>query len=311
MSENRNRKPGSVVWPLVLISLGLVFLLNNLEIISWDVWFTIGRMWPVLLVAIGIDLIFGRRSGIGAAISAVLILAIFAGAFWLLGVTGDVWSGDQLTELIVQELGKAKEAEVEISMNVGVLEIYAMPESSDLLVEGQIQVSEFERISENYRLEDETVVYSLTTKGQQYHPGWLFSNRVDQTKGWELFLNRNVALDLNVDTGVGKTVVNLTGINLTYLDVDIGVGEVVVILPEEGSYQVRVNGGVGKLEIQIPTGVAARINLDTGLGSTTVLGDYDYQNGAYYSESYSSSDEQVEIFIDGGVGNIRLLEINN
>jgi hypothetical protein len=268
-------------------------------------------MWPVLLVAIGIDLIFGRRSGIGAAISAVLILAMFAGAFWVFGVTGDVWSGDQVTEPIVQELGKAEAAEVEISMNVGLLEISAMPESSDLLIEGQIQVSEFERISEDYRLEDETVVYSLTTKGQQYHPGWLFSNRFDQTKGWELFLNRNVALDLNVDTGVGKIVVNLTGINLTYLDVDSGVGEVVVILPEEGSYQVRVNGGVGKLEIQIPTGVATRINLDTGLGSTTVLGDYDFQNGAYYSESYDSSDDQVEIFIDGGVGNIRLVEVDN
>jgi hypothetical protein len=294
-----------------LIGLGLVFLLNNLEVVSWDVWTVIMRMWPLLLVAIGIDLLFGRRSGVGAAISAVLILVMFAGAFWVFQATGDFWGGDQISQSIVQELGDASQAEVELSMSVGALSLSAMPESSGLLIEGQIQVSEFEDVRENYRITGDTADFSLSTHGQYYHPGWLFSSQADENKGWELYLNPDVPTDLKVDTGVGKTVIDLTGMTLTSLEVDSGVGEVVVTLPEGGDFDVRVSGGVGRLEVRIPAGAAVRVNVDTGLGSFSVVGDFTHRNDAYYTDSYDNADDQIDIFLDGGVGNIQVIEIDS
>ena len=67
------RRRGGFVWPLVLISLGAIFLLNNFNVLSWDVWDLIWRLWPVLLVAIGLDILFGRRSVLGSFLSLVVI----------------------------------------------------------------------------------------------------------------------------------------------------------------------------------------------------------------------------------------------
>jgi hypothetical protein len=311
MSDRRNFRGTSVVWPLILISLGVVFLLNNLGVISWDVWYTLVRMWPVLLVAIGIDLIFGRKSGILSAIAAVIILGMFAGAFWLFGMTGEVWSGDQVTRSILQPAEDARYADIEISMTVGELYIEALPKDANLLIDGEIQVSEYESVTDKLRLVGDTATYTLASHGQQYHPGWIFSNRGDSNKLWDLAINPNLPLELRIDSGVGRSEIDLTNMRLEYLDIDSGVGEVVVTLPNEGEYQVRVSGGVGRLEILIPENVAARISLDTGLGDTTILGDFFLQNGDYYTEGYSRADERVEIHLDGGVGNIRVVQIED
>jgi hypothetical protein len=309
MSENRNYRGRSIVWPLILISVGAVFLLSNLGIISWDVWDTLWRMWPILLVAIGIDLIFGRKSGIFSAIAAVVILGLFAGAFWLFGVAGDAWSGEQVSRSILQQAEGAEFAEIDISMNVGELYIEALSDNANLLIDGEIQVSEYETVTDKLRMVGDTATYTLRTQGQQYHPGWIFSDRGDSSKHWDLAINPNLPLELRVDSGVGRTELDLTGMTLEYLEIDSGVGEVVVTLPEDGEYEVRVSGGVGRLEIRIPSDLAARITMDTGLGDTTILGDFYQRNGTYYSEGYSNAREHVEINLDGGVGNITIVQI--
>ncbi|MBN2044390.1 MAG: hypothetical protein JW757_05150 [Anaerolineales bacterium] len=309
MAQNRDYRGRSVVWPLILISLGVVFLLNNLGIISWDIWYTLVQMWPVLLVAIGIDLIIGRRSNIFSVISALIIIGLFAGAFWLIGVTGDAWSGEQVSRSILQQAEGAQAAEIEISMSVGELLIEALPDDANLLIDGEIRVSEYETVAEKLRMVGDTAVYSLETHGQQYHPGWIFSDRGESNKYWDLAINPNLPLELRLDSGVGRSEIDLSGMTLEYLEIDSGVGEVVVTLPEDGDYVVRVSGGVGRLEIRLPANVAARISLDTGLGDITILGDFYLQDGDYYSEGYSRSDQRVEIHLDGGVGNIKVVQI--
>lgn len=46
---------------LAIILIGVILLLNNLNILEWSVWYNIFRLWPLLLVSIGISLIFRRR----------------------------------------------------------------------------------------------------------------------------------------------------------------------------------------------------------------------------------------------------------
>ncbi|MCI2425804.1 DUF5668 domain-containing protein [Candidatus Acetothermia bacterium] len=49
MSERKQRK--NLFFPLILISGGIIFLLANLEIISWE---DIFYLWPILLIIAGI-----------------------------------------------------------------------------------------------------------------------------------------------------------------------------------------------------------------------------------------------------------------
>jgi hypothetical protein len=305
---NYNRKPGSVVWPLVLITLGVVFLLNNLGVIEWEIWGTLWRMWPVLLVAIGIDLLVGRRSGFWSVVSVVLILAVFAGAFWLIGPSGAFWSGDQVIESISQELETAEQARVDIDMQIGTLYVDALSEGEDLLASGEINLSENEDLLQQFDLKDGVATLTLKSRGQQYHPGWVFSSGAVPDKRWQISLNAEIPLNLHVDSGVGKTVLDLTGLNLIGLDLDTGVGEVTVILPGEGVFDVRIDGGVGQIEVRIPEGTPAIIRVDSGLGNVSLAGDFNQQGGAYTTFSYSQNEDAISIYLNGGVGNLRLVE---
>ena len=47
-----------VFWPLLLIALGLIFLLQNFGFISGVSWLAVASLWPLLLVLIGLDIAF-------------------------------------------------------------------------------------------------------------------------------------------------------------------------------------------------------------------------------------------------------------
>jgi Domain of unknown function (DUF5668) len=49
--------------PIVLIALGVVFLLSNLDILDFE---RLLRYWPVMLIALGAYMLFARMSGTGA-----------------------------------------------------------------------------------------------------------------------------------------------------------------------------------------------------------------------------------------------------
>ena len=62
----RPPRRGGLVGAAILVTLGVVLLLNNLGYLGWGVWETLGHLWPLLLIAIGLDLMIGRRSILGS-----------------------------------------------------------------------------------------------------------------------------------------------------------------------------------------------------------------------------------------------------
>ena len=75
-----------VVAPVFWIVLGVVFLLSELGLANWDAFQIVLKFWPLLLIAIGLDIILPRRS-LWASLSALIILlVIFAGALWIMGI---------------------------------------------------------------------------------------------------------------------------------------------------------------------------------------------------------------------------------
>lgn len=298
----------SLVWPLVLIGLGAILLLNNLGIVDWSIWNVLWRMWPVLVIAIGLDMILGRRSGFWSAITVVIVLAMFTGAFWMVSTLGDVWQLEPVTAAISQELSDAETASVSIQMGVGRLEIGAQPESGDILIEGQIDLVDEGDYREKVDIDEDQITYTLSTTDPQYHPGWLVSQIDGEIYSWDLLLSPEVGMWLNVDTGVGKTTLDLTELQLEGLDVDSGVGEVIVYLPDVVDITVNVNAGIGETVIYLPAGTAVRLRTDTGIGNLSVDGAFGFENGYYYSESYVDGEPFMDLYVDNGIGNMHVVQ---
>ncbi len=47
-------------WGFLFIFAGIIFLLNTFGILPWNVWGTISHFWPVFLILVGVDMIFGK-----------------------------------------------------------------------------------------------------------------------------------------------------------------------------------------------------------------------------------------------------------
>ena len=126
-----------LVGPAILIGLGLVFLANNMGWLGWEVWLTLLRLWPVLLIAVGLDLLVGRRTALGSVLIVVVLVGVVSAAVW--------WSGAWWTrsipvagETISQTLSGATRADVEIGMGAGTLRLRGL-DDSNALIDGTVR----------------------------------------------------------------------------------------------------------------------------------------------------------------------------
>lgn len=127
--------PSRVNWGIVFILLGGTLLATNLDYLSDWVWWDLLQLWPVLLIAIGIDLVF-RKSRLKALsyISTLLIIAAFAYVIWL---NGGFYAQDDYGDFSLGRSAAAvnysgqTSADIEFEMEDG--RIYFNSGSTDLL----------------------------------------------------------------------------------------------------------------------------------------------------------------------------------
>jgi hypothetical protein len=278
--------------------------------LSWDIWGVLWRLWPVLLIAAGLEILIGRRSFLGSVAMAFLLLAaLFGIIFWGLREQpgspldppfGAVPAGVSTVE-ISQSLQGADAADVDIRFGAGQLRLAALPESSRL-VEGQIELRDGEQAHPTFEMRDGTAYFTLRSQDPVVIPtlGQWESNAT-----WELGLNRDVRTVLAVSTGAGEAKLDLSQLNLERLKVETGVGSTQLYLPRRGRLSATVDTGVGELDIIIPTGMAARIHVDRGLNSIEVRDkDYRQEEDVYVSSDFESAADRVDLAIDAGIGKI-------
>ena len=301
MDEKREGRRSGIVGPVILIGLGTVFLLNNLGILSWSIWDVVFRLWPVLLIAVGLDILIGRRSAWGALLSLVLTLALIAGALWLYG-TGIIAGQAAAAEEISQSLGEATQAQVTVAPAVGSLHIDALPESNQL-VAGTIHPARGERIWQDFAIQGETAVFTLQSEGNFVGP---FVGRGGAKWDWDLGLSSDVPLELEISLGVGQSDVDLTGLTVSELGLNVAVGQTTVVLPNEGRFRAKIEGAIGSTVVVIPAEMAARIRFDTALVARQLPDNYRQEGDVYVSPGYDDAENRVELEIGQAIGNVTI-----
>lgn len=73
-TDYRHFDSGNLVWGVILILAGGLFLLNSFGIVPWIVWNSIWRFWPILLILWGLQVILGGGR-IARALMAILTIA--------------------------------------------------------------------------------------------------------------------------------------------------------------------------------------------------------------------------------------------
>ncbi len=225
----------------------------------------------------------------------VLIALLGGGLFW-------IWNARPAAQGTLEQisipLGTVNQVQIRLAAGVGQLEVSALEEGSNSLVEGQIRLLPGDRLERRSDVQGSEAMVALEAKGRT-------SGSVRSREGWELRLSPRADVRLNVNSGVGETIRNLRKLQVSSLDVNSGVGRVQIELPERGVYRAKIDGGVGELDVRIPPDVAVRLEAKTGLGGLEVpkgllkLGDDRYE-----SPDYASAASKADLEVSGGVGRV-------
>lgn len=137
------RRRPALYWPLMLIGSGVILLLYQLNLLRISSWTLLWRYWPVILILVGIDILFGRRSVFGSILSLLLAFASLTVLVTLLFVARDGPSRafrldrpELKRETIEYPLGGVREAHIVLDLGSWQTNVTALVDSSK--IEGEI-----------------------------------------------------------------------------------------------------------------------------------------------------------------------------
>jgi hypothetical protein len=107
-------------WAVVLVSIGIIFLLNNFGLVPWEVWANIWRFWPVVLILWGVQLVFGRNwfsNLLVAVLGLGLVLAILVVSVASVNEDFDSWSAGNIP-FWMQIRGTVQNADHEVTTEI-------------------------------------------------------------------------------------------------------------------------------------------------------------------------------------------------
>jgi len=308
MNERRHR-PG-VVGPLMLITIGVLLLLNQMGRLSWDLWGTLWRFWPVIFILIGLDILVGAsRSTLVYVLGLLAALVVIGGVIFYA-----VWQGGQLpapgpsafgTETLIEPLRDATSGRITLKPGVARTEIGALADSPNL-VEGTIEYGRYSlKANRSASVVNGRAEFSLQGRGRSSTFWWPSDNR---TERWNLRFTPRISLEFAVESGVGDLDLDFSGLKVTRLDLSGGVGNATVTFPAAaGITRASIETGVGNIRVRIPDGVGAQVRVDKGLGNVNVRNNRLSRSGNdYVTSDYSSAENKLELGINGGIGNITI-----
>lgn len=298
----QGQKRGSILpkgsfLPILLIVIGLALFSLNRGWLGWESLLGLASLWPLALVAVGVDILTKGSYRAAIVIGTLAVAAlIYAAGGGLLGTSG----AGATTVTVSQGLEGASRADVRVSSGVATLHITSGT-TSGVLASGSIRPASRERVSDSFSVVGATATLRLLT--QQSGPNLV---PIVGSGRWELALTEQVPMTLDIATGVGEAVVDLSGVQLDRLTLDTGVGAATLSLPGQRRYDVSVSTGVGAATIRIPQDLAARIVVSRGVGAVSVPNNFSRYGDVYTTADYDTAVNRVDMRLSGGVGAINV-----
>lgn len=288
------------------VIVGGVLLSNTTGFVSWDVWWTLLMLWPVLLVAIGLRII-GRGTGQSwvKALGPVAIWLAFAYAVSvsLTGVGGvqPYVARSAKPFALFEPIDQVTEAKLRLDSGVGEISIGG---NAGQLISAS-GVSPFGtpnlRVKRNGNSAD--VDLGMESSEGPFLGAGLASGKLN------VDLSQQVVWDAELQTGASTLDADFSDLKVRALTVKSGASSVDIKLgavPEEvNRTDVAIKSGVSSVKVRLPKDAEARVTSHSGLAATDVTGGFQQESdGVWRTPGYGSASKVYEITIESGVGSV-------
>lgn len=306
---------GPLFWGLLLIPLGAVPLLVRAGIIDGDTLAEAWRLWPIVLIALGIVLIVGRtRATVIATAVAALVLglagggALATGNLWL-GSIGDCGLSAETLEHVDQDGTFSGPATVRLDLDCG---------SADLATQGSggwmLQADYRGPAPSVQASADRLEVTTPDVSGQQ-------------RQEWTVAIAPDLLRQLELRANAASVTADLAGSTLALVDVDLNAGDLLIDAGQAvvDRIQLTMNAGrsritlgtgsttgnlrvnAGALDICVPAEVGLRIGTNDQLTFVTNLDDRGLtRSGTTWTRQGASGAPVIDLSIEGNAASLTL-----
>jgi hypothetical protein len=255
----------SFFWPTLLIGVGIVWLLVNFGIIQPFSVNTLLQFWPLLLVVLGLDILFGRRfAWVGGVFGLLAVGAVIA--FLAFGPKTDVSSSAQTrVDKYSAPLGETTSLNFNVETASEPVNLYASNDNT-LLYDASIAHQGVVNFIVNGTTDKSVHLYE--TAGPSNWLSWNFT--FDNFK-WDIGLNPSIPTKITLNGGSGSINADLSGLQLESLNADLGSGSSNFTIPaSETSEDVTFNSGSGSVNVDLPAATTLTMQLESGSGSVSI-----------------------------------------
>lgn len=285
----------------LLLGIGAVFLMSNLGYWNISSWELLLRFWPVLLIALGLDILIGRRSGVIGVLGVLLGLGLVA-AILALMLLIPLGVGAVEAQPVSQPLQGVTRASVTVLDAVGELNLGAGA-GSGRLVEGQVTASSPTEVRQEFTLNGGQGIYRLERQG----PSAFYPLVGGAGRGrWELHLTPAIPLELSIRLLIGSQYSDLRQLKVERLESETVLGSNVLILPGDGRLNGHAKTVIGELVIRVPRQAAVRIQADTGITTLSLPQGYRKEGNLILSPEAGSAANVIELQVELPIGSLRV-----
>ena len=292
----------SLSWPLILITIGLVFLLVNFGLIPGVTARSLLGLWPLLLIIAGVDIAIGRRwpvaaLGIDAGVIALgLVLLATQPSF----VGGPVFSfGDHNGG--ERDVSVARQSATALSLEVnGGAGRFRVGGGSTSLVEAHSAHDDLRIRRADFKQSGQRADVRIDQSGNSRVAG--------ATIDVEARIASDIPTDLTVNGGAGEFFIDLSTVTITNAELNVGAASLTLTLPKPGAeVTIEVNAGASSIIIDVPEGVEARVTMDGALLSLRSTNARVAASGDTAETSgYSSATARVTVSVTAGASSITI-----
>jgi hypothetical protein len=307
---------GLAFWGLALVTGGAVALAAQLGYIDRDALAGAWRLWPLVLVAIGLSIILAR-SGLAlvGTIAAALVIGFAGGAFIAVGPGNVACGGSEAAQLTKAHGTFSAPADVNLQFDCGTLNVRMTDGSAWTVASGSGQAQP--------RIQPDTSSLTVSSQaGQWWGAGrqrWVVALPTGKSHGLQVEANAaDSSLDLTggrferltVHPNAGSLRLDLRGASVNQLDLALNAGSASIIV-DSGSRltgSLHVNAGSIELctdrEVALGLTVKDNITFSTNLASSGLSRVGDTWTNSSRVGGFGHYD--VELTIEGNAGSFTL-----
>jgi len=289
---------------VLFVCAGLVLLLNTLDKLNWSVWGQILSLWPVLLIAIGIELIFKKTS--------LSFLAVLSPVLILLSILGPVFfyhSDNRIPAFALKEYKWSErpdsvvtKATVILDISKGHLDISSNQEN---LIQAELKYwTEKPHCGYYYSHSDSSATLEIRENNRHWADRF-WKNMKDND--WNISLSKLPIFDLRIYSAATSANLDLSEIRVEKLRLETNVGKSQIKLGKLlANVKAVIRSDVSDISVLVPKSSGLKIISDTELSSTSFNFKYNKQDDTFLTDNFQTAPNKIEIDLQGAISSLKI-----